>query len=119
MGDPGRSSGSVPGSSPRTTALRPAGRGFAGKVFGTERRIGRGSSGGRPVRLVGEFELGGYAPEALEIVVAAGVLPGKSLNQTPQNEKGPDAGVMPLPAVRGAARAVVDVCRSSRAAVPS
>src|SRR5260370_39328241 len=71
MRDPRRSTGIVPRSSPRTTALRPAGRGFAGKVFVTERRIGRGSSGGRAVRLVGEFELWGYAPESLVIVVAS------------------------------------------------
>src|SRR5260370_9229176 len=103
MGDPGRSSGSVPGSSPRTTALRPAGRGFAGKVFGTERRIGRGSSGGRPVRLVGEFELGGYAPEALEIVVAAGLVAENMHDKAPQIEQRPLGGFIPPASFWGAA----------------
>src|SRR5260370_41120170 len=109
MGDPGRSSGSVPGSSPRTTALRPAGRGFAGKVFGTERRIGRGSSGGRPVRLVGEFELGGYAPEALEIVVAAGLAPENPPDKAPQNKEPPFRGVIPPSSCRGRGSSFVEV----------
>src|SRR5260370_30662569 len=100
MRDPRRSTGIVPRSSPRTTALRPAGRGFAGKVFVTERRIGRGSSGGRPVRLVGEFQLGGYAPEALEIVVAAGLFPENDAHNTAKNKPRPPRGFL-CPAIFG------------------
>src|SRR5260370_12032371 len=89
MRDPRRSTAIVPQSLPRTTALRPAGSGFAGKVFVPERRVKHVSFGGRTIMLIRDIELGRDAPEALEIVVAAGPLAEKSDDQTPENEGRP------------------------------
>jgi len=59
---------------PRTTTLGPEGSGFAGKVFVPEAGTGHVRFGRRTVRLVGEFEFRDHAPEALEIVIAPGLL---------------------------------------------
>src|SRR5260370_22268134 len=89
MRDPRRSTAIVPRSLPRTTALRPAGSGFAGKVFVPERRVKHVSFGGRTIMLIRDIELGRDAPEALEIVVAAGLLAENGPDQAPQIEGRP------------------------------
>src|SRR3989442_541615 len=70
---PRRSTAIAPRSLPRTAALWPVGNSFAGKVFVPE-RAWQVLFGRRTFRQVGEFELWGHAPEALEIVVAPRLL---------------------------------------------
>src|SRR5260370_21361496 len=94
MRDPRRSTAIVPRSLPRTTALRPAGSGFAGKVFVPERRVKHVSFGGRTIMLIRDIELGRDAPEALKIVVAAGLLAEKALDEAARIEEGPICGGM-------------------------
>src|SRR5258707_14106377 len=63
----------VPRSLPRTATVRPAGNGFAGKVFVPEGRIRHVSFGRRTLRPVGDIELGRHGPEALEVIVTPGL----------------------------------------------
>src|SRR5207253_10206012 len=93
--DPRRSTAIVPRSLPRTAALWPVGNGFAGKMFMPELRTGQVSLR-RAVRLVGEFELGSHAPEALEIVVAPGLLAENVHDKTAEIEQRPFGGAISL-----------------------
>src|SRR5438477_235854 len=74
---------------PPTTTLGRVGNGLAGKVFVPKGRIRGISPGRRTVRLVGNIELGRHAPEALEIVVATGLLAENVHHKTAEIEQRP------------------------------
>src|SRR5712692_4109591 len=96
MRDRRRSTAIVRRSWPRAAALRLAGSGFAGKVFAPKGRIRHVSSGRRAVRLAGDVELGRHAPEALEIVVAPGLLAENVHDKAAEIEQRPFGGAMSL-----------------------
>src|ERR1700675_2619918 len=102
-----RSTAIVPRSLPRTAALRPAGSGLAGKTF--EGRIRHVSLGRRTVRLVGDIELRRHAPEALEIVIAAGLLAENVHNKTAEIEQRPFGGAISLAMFGRAAEIFVEL----------
>src|SRR5260370_16872028 len=109
MRDLRRSTAIVPRSLPRTTALRSAGSGLAGKVFVLEGRIWHVSFGRWTVRLVGDIELGRHAPEALEIVVAPGLLAENVHNKTAEIEQRPFGGAISLAVFGRAAEILVEL----------
>src|SRR5260370_41034001 len=65
-------------------------------MFVPEGRIRHVSLGRRTVRLVGDIELGCHAPEALEIVVAPGLLAENVHAKTAEIEQGPFSGAIAL-----------------------
>src|SRR5712692_5320755 len=109
MRDRRRSTAIVPRSLPRAAALRPAGSGFAGKVFVSEGRIRRVSSGRRAVRLAGEFEFGCHAPEALEVVVAPSLLAENVHDKAAEIEQRPFGGAISLAMFGRAAKIFVEL----------
>src|SRR2546421_891227 len=109
MRDPRKSRALVPRSLPRTATLRPAGTGFAGKVFVPKGRIRHVSPGRRTVRPVGDIELGRQAPEALEIVVAPGLLAENVHDKTAEIEQRPFGGAMSLAMFGRAAEILIEL----------
>src|SRR6266446_2613554 len=107
MRDPRRSTAIVPRSWPRTTALWPAGNGFAGIVFVSELRTRQVSFGRRAFRLVRKFELGRHTPEALEIIVAPRLLAENVHDEAAEIQKRPFGGAMSLAMFGGPAEILV------------
>src|SRR5256884_4290181 len=95
MRDPRRSTAIVQRSLPRTAALWPVGNGFAGEVFVAELRTGQVSFR-RAFRLVGKFKLGSHTPEALEIVIAPGLLAENVYYKAAEIQQRPFCGAMSL-----------------------
>src|SRR5216684_8726017 len=65
-------------------------------MFVPEAGIRNARLGRRTVRLVGEFEFRGHAPEALKIVVAAGLLAENVHDEAAEIEERPFGGAMSL-----------------------